>query len=216
MAKEPSSAEREAAAKQAAADKAAAQEKARKGKPVKHKGKSASAAKTPTATEAPAAKLSTPATPGGPSGIGTSVEANLTGSFESHKGAIPMPVAGRYTIVKRFGRQKHPTLPHVETNNSGIDLQTTPGAAVRAVFDGEVSAVFRPDGYNNVVVIRHGKYRTVYANLGSITVSTGQKIKAGQNIGTVFTDSNDSNRSILHFEIRNQRLKENPEAWLKR
>ena len=65
-------------------------------------------------------------------------------------------------------------------------------------------------------MIRHGKYMTVYANLGSITVSTGQKIKAGQNIGTVFTDSNDSNRSILHFEIRNQRLKENPESWLKR
>ncbi|MDE6528707.1 MAG: M23 family metallopeptidase, partial [Muribaculaceae bacterium] len=93
---------------------------------------------------------------------------------------------------------------------------TTPGAQVRCVFDGEVSAVFRPDGYNNVVVIRHGDYMTVYANLGSITVSTGQKIKAGQNIGTVYTDSNDGNRSILHFEIRHRREKENPELWLKR
>jgi murein DD-endopeptidase MepM/ murein hydrolase activator NlpD len=118
--------------------------------------------------------------------------------------------------VKRFGRQKHPTVPHIETTNSGIDMQTAPGAAVLAVFDGEVSAVFRPDGYNNVIVIRHGQYMTVYANLGSITVSTGQKVKAGQNLGTVYTDANDGNRSVLHFEIRNRREKEDPELWLKR
>ena len=137
-------------------------------------------------------------------------------NFGNCKGRLPFPVEGRYTIVKRFGRQKHPTLPHVETTNSGIDMQTSPGAPVRCVFDGEVSAVFRPDGYNNVVVVRHGEYMTVYANLGSITVSTGQKIKAGQSIGTVYTDANDGNRSILHFEIRHRRAKENPELWLKR
>ena len=58
-------------------------------------------------------------------------------------------------------------------------MATAAGASVRTVFDGEVSAVFRPDGYNNVVVIRHGRYMTVYANLGSLSVSTGQKVKAG-------------------------------------
>ena len=57
---------------------------------------------------------------------------------------------------------------------------------------------------------------TVYANLGSLSVSTGQKVKAGQSIGTVYTDPNDNNRSVLHFEIRNQRQKEDPELWLRR
>ena len=95
-------------------------------------------------------------------------------------------------------------------------MATAAGASVRSVFDGEVSAVFRPDGYNNVVVIRHGRYMTVYANLGTLSVSTGQKVKAGQQIGTVYADPNDDHRSVLHFEIRNQKQKENPELWLKK
>ena len=138
------------------------------------------------------------------------------GDFGSYKGRLPFPITGKYTIVKRFGRQKHPTLPHVEITNSGIDMATAAGASVRSVFDGEVSAVIRPDGYNNVVVIRHGRYMTVYANLGTLSVSTGQKVKAGQQIGTVYADPNDDHRSVLHFEIRNQKQKENPELWLKK
>ena len=136
--------------------------------------------------------------------------------FASLKGSLPFPITGRYTIVKRFGRQKHPSLPHVETDNAGIDLETSKGAAVRSVCDGEVSAVFRPNGYNTVVVIRHGSYMTVYANLASVSVSTGQKVKAGQNIGAVHSDPNDNGRSVLHFEVRNGRQKENPESWLRK
>jgi len=207
------------------ARKQAENEKRRKVKPVKHKGKNnrredadgraTSATETPSATAANAPTLKAPAS-AGESGIAHATAAPAGGDFEAWKGRIPFPVTGRYTIVKRFGRQKHPTLPHVETTNSGIDMQTEPGATVRCVFDGEVSAVFRTDGYNNVVVVKHGKYITVYANIGKIDVSTGQKIKAGAPIGTVYTDPNDGNRSILHFEVRHQRQKENPEAWLKR
>lgn len=203
-------AEKEAAKKAREAEKQAAREKARKGKPVKHQGKNNGRG----TVDAPAPTLKAPVAAGA-SAIAPKADMPVGTDFESYRGRLPFPVDGRYTIVKRFGRQKHPTLPHVETTNSGIDMQTTPGAAVRTVFDGEVSAVFRPDGYNNVVVIRHGHYMTVYANLGSITVSTGQKVKAGQAIGSVYTDANDGNRSILHFEIRNRRAKENPELWLK-
>ena len=131
------------------------------------------------------------------------------------KGRLPMPVSGKYIIVKTFGRQKHPTLPHVEINNSGIDIQTASGAQVKAVYGGEVSAVFRPDGYNHVVVLRHGDYLTVYANLGSISVSPGQTVSAGQTIGTVYVDPNDSNRSVLHFELRHGREKQDPALWLR-
>lgn len=213
-------AEREAAKRQAEADKQGAQAKARAGKPVKHKGKNnmggaALPASSSSTTEAAATRLAAPVATGASGIAATAVEADLGSDFEKARGRLPYPVSGRYTIVKGFGRQKHPTLPHVETNNSGIDMQTEPGATVRSVFDGEVSAVFRPDGYNTVVVIRHGRYMTVYANLGAISVSNGQKVKAGQAIGTVFTDTADANRSVLHFEIRNQRVKENPTAWLR-
>lgn len=213
-------AEKEAEKKAREAEKQAAKEKARKGKPVKHEGKNNGREAAGSTTETPALTGTAPTlkapVAAGASGVAPAMEVPVGNDFSNYRGRLPFPVEGRYTIVKRFGRQKHPTLPHVETTNSGIDMQTAPGASVRCVFDGEVSAVFRPDGYNNVVVIRHGEYMTVYANLGSLNVSTGQKIKAGQNIGTVYTDANDGNRSILHFEIRHRRAKENPELWLKR
>ncbi|MDE6153678.1 MAG: peptidoglycan DD-metalloendopeptidase family protein, partial [Muribaculaceae bacterium] len=92
-------------------------------------------------------------------------EANrkLTGTFESNKGKLPYPVSGQFTIVKKFGRQKHPRLPKVETNNPGIDIEASQGAPVHAVFNGEVSQIFKLAGYNNVIVLRHGDYVTVYA-----------------------------------------------------
>ena len=106
------------------------------------------------------------------------------------------------------------------TDNAGIDMETSSGAAVKSVFDGEVSAIFCPDGYNNVVLVRHGHYLTVYANLGTLAVRTGDKVKTGQKLGTVYVDAADNNRSILHFEIRNAAnaksvTKENPEVWLR-
>ncbi len=189
-----------------------------RGKGVKHKGKNNGrelAAETSAKTEGVAPTLNRPSA-AGPSGVAADAAAAGGSDFESLRGRLPFPVAGRYTIVKRFGRQKHPTLPHVETNNSGIDIETVSGTQAKAVCDGEISAVFRPDGYNNVVVVRHGRYMTVYANLGSLAVSTGQKIKAGQAIGSVYADPNDNGRSVLHFEVRNGRQKENPELWLRR
>lgn len=211
--------EREAEKKRLEAEKKAAREKAKNGKPVKHKGRNNGRGDVgvPETSPAPAGTAPVLTAPtGGTSGVAPTVSLPTGDDFGKYRGRLPFPVTGHYTIVKRFGRQKHPTLPHVETTNSGIDMATAAGAAVRCVFDGEVSAVFRPDGYNNVVVIRHGRYMTVYANLGTISVSTGQKIKAGETIGTVYSDPADANRSILHFEIRNQRQKENPEEWLKR
>lgn len=190
--------------------------KSKPAKPVKHDGKKdgkagASPGGEPASTAAP---LKTPDSAVEPVTASKTVATGV--DFSSLQGKLAFPVTGRCTIVRRFGRQKHPSLPHVETNNAGIDLETAKGAAVRSVYDGEVSAVFRPDGYNSVVVIRHGTYMTVYANLGSVSVSTGQKVKAGQNIGTVYSDPNDNGRSVLHFEIRKGREKENPELWLRR
>ena len=142
-------------------------------------------------------------------------ERTLSGSFESNKGNLLFPVPGKYRIVKPFGRQKHPELKYVETDNGGIDIEVPGGTTARAVFEGKVTGIFKPDGYNTVVLVRHGNYITVYANLASITVKPGQMVKTGETIGTIFADPDDDNNAILHFEIRKEREKLNPTLWVK-
>lgn len=139
----------------------------------------------------------------------------LSGSFEANKGRLLFPVAGNYKIVRRFGRQPHPTLRHVETDNSGIDIEVAKGSKARAVFAGKVSAIFRQDGFNSIVMIRHGKYITIYAGLASVSVKQGDNVSAGQPLGQIFSDPDDGNRTILHFELRNERQKLNPTAWVR-
>ena len=143
------------------------------------------------------------------------VERKLSGSFESNKGRLLFPVSGQYRIVRLFGRQQHPELKYVQTDNGGIDIESPAGTKARAVFDGKVSAVFRQDGFNTVVMVRHGNYLTIYVNLSEIYVSNGESVKAGQSIGKVFSDPEDDNRTILHFEVRKEREKLNPQLWVK-
>lgn len=136
----------------------------------------------------------------------------LTGSFESNKGRLLFPVAGRYSIVGNFGRSQHNELDHVQVDNSGIDIAVAPGTKARAVFDGTVSSIFFMDGFENIVMIRHGNYVTVYAGLSNITVKKGQKVQTGASIGTVATIDG---RTVLHFEVRKERAKLNPLQWVK-
>lgn len=153
-----------------------------------------------------------PATPAPPS---EAAMAKLTGSFGANKGKLPFPVTGRYTIVSNFGTNSHPELAKVQYDNLGIDIEATPGASARAVFDGYVSSIFRLDGYNNVVIVRHGEYLTVYAGLDNLTVRKGDKVSTGQKIGTIYSDPADDSRTILHFEIRQEKKKLNPVEWVR-
>lgn len=137
----------------------------------------------------------------------------MNGSFESNKGRLLFPVKGRYTIVKKFGRNKHPQLEHVETVNNGIDIGVSAGTSARCIFDGVVSAIFRQDGFGNIVMVRHGSYLSIYANLSSLSVHQGQKLTAGQEIGAVGQD--DSGRNVMHFELRRERNKLNPTEWVR-
>ena len=139
----------------------------------------------------------------------------LSGSFSANKGRLLFPVSGRYKIVRQFGRQPHPTQRHVITDNSGIDIEVPTGTSARAVFDGTVSAIFRQDGFNTIVMLRHGKYLTVYAGLSACNVRQGQHIKAGHLLGSIHSDPADDNRTILHFEVRDERQKLNPILWVK-
>ncbi len=142
-------------------------------------------------------------------------ERKLSGNFESNKGRLLFPVSGKYKIVKSFGRQRHPDLKYVQTNNSGIDIEVPSGGNARAVFDGKVSEIFRLPGFNNIVMVRHGSYLSIYANLSTITIKKGDTVKAGQELGRIYSDPDDDNRTILHFEIRKEKQKLDPEAWVK-
>lgn len=139
----------------------------------------------------------------------------MSGSFEANKGKMPMPVTGKCAIVSHFGLNSHPDVSNIKINNSGIDIEASQGAAARAVFDGVVSSVFRVSGYQNVVMLRHGNYLTVYAGIDTLAVKKGDKVKAGQSLGTVYADSDDNGRCVLHFEVRRERAKLNPEEWLR-
>ncbi|MDE6715474.1 MAG: peptidoglycan DD-metalloendopeptidase family protein, partial [Muribaculaceae bacterium] len=139
----------------------------------------------------------------------------LSGTFEQNKGKLPMPVTGKGIIVKHFGRQRHDQLKNVETNNGGIDIETSSDSRARAIFEGKVSGVFQTSDFNNVVMVRHGEYLTIYVNIAGVNVKSGQEVKTGDIIGTIFSDPNDDNRTVLHFEIRHEVEKLNPELWLK-
>jgi murein hydrolase activator len=136
--------------------------------------------------------------------------------FAAAQGKLMFPVTGSHRIISHFGRHSHPELRYVQTENSGIDILCEQGAQARAVFAGHISAIFSQDGFNTVVMVRHGEYLTIYVNLTQIFVRTGQAVTAGQALGKIYTDSDDGNRTVLHFEVRKEREKLNPELWLGR
>ena len=144
----------------------------------------------------------------------TKEEKRLSDNFAGNQGRLPYPVAGRHTVVAAFGEQQHQELKYVRTNNSGIDIQSDAGADARAVFNGEVTRVFVVPGYNNSVIIRHGNYLTVYSNLSQVYVKAGDKVSTRQAIGKIFTDTEDGNATILHFQLWKEKTKLNPSAWL--
>jgi septal ring factor EnvC (AmiA/AmiB activator) len=112
---------------------------------------------------------------------------NLSKDFAANKGKLPMPVTGASTIVGNFGTKRHSEW-NVTTNSNGVDIQAERGADIRAVFDGEVSKVFSFPGSNTCVIVRHGDYYTFYANIYDLYVKQGDKVKAGQSLGRIFTD----------------------------
>ncbi|HSM46327.1 MAG TPA: peptidoglycan DD-metalloendopeptidase family protein [Draconibacterium sp.] len=152
----------------------------------------------------------------GTTGFSLTPEQKLVGdNFAQNKKRLPWPVE-RGVITEHFGINQHPVLANVQTRNNGISIATEAGAKVRAIFNGEVSRVFGIAGGNTAVIIRHGKYLTVYSNLREVTVKMGDKVTTKQTIGTVFTDAEDGNKSILKFQIWLENQKLNPEDWIGR
>ncbi|MDH4471433.1 MAG: peptidoglycan DD-metalloendopeptidase family protein [Fluviicola sp.] len=137
-------------------------------------------------------------------------------NFESNRGKLPWPVA-KGTITEGYGKNPHPTMANVYTNNNGIDIGAPKNAQVRAVFEGEVTSVLNIPGAGKVVIIKHGNYRTVYSNLQDTYVSVGSKVTTKQTIGSLLPDGEGS-LSTSHFEIHQivdgALVKMNPTLWL--
>lgn len=140
---------------------------------------------------------------------------NLTAGFEAQKGKLQMPVTGNASIVSNFGRRTHTEFSRVEVQNNGIDIEAAAGAKARAVFDGTVTMVIVMDGFQNVVLVRHGEYLTVYAGLQDLDVRKGDTVRAGQSLGTIYTIPGDDHGTRLHFEVRHEKQKLDPRQWLR-
>ena len=144
----------------------------------------------------------------------TKEEKQLSDNFANNKGKLPYPVTGSHFIVSPFGEQQHQDLKYVRTNNNGIDIQTTSGAEAIAVFKGEVTRIFTIPGYNHSVIVRHGNYLTVYSNLSQVYVKAGDHVSTKQSIGKIYSDPDNGNATILHFQLWKEKTKLNPAPWL--
>lgn len=141
-------------------------------------------------------------------------EAGTASTFESLKGRLPRPVAGTFNVTGRFGRHPLPSLPNVEYDNPGIDVECAKGAQAQAIYPGRVSGVYMLPGYGTVVIVSHGSYYTVYGNLSAASVKVGDQVSQGQRIGTLATDPDNDSRSSIHFEVWHNRVKLNPLDWI--
>lgn len=135
----------------------------------------------------------------------------LSDSFAGNKNKLFWPVTAGF-ISQKFGTHPHPVYKNIIVNNNGVDIQTNENEEIRAVFDGEVKNVAFIPGMNNVVMVQHGEYFTVYAKLKTVDVKKGEKVTAKQSLGVVYTDRDGT--SEIQFQVWKNNNKLNPEQWL--
>ena len=134
----------------------------------------------------------------------------MAANFASNRGSLPWPVDNGNVSIP-FGTSR---VEGLSMDNPGITISTpNAGATVKAVFDGEVSAVSNT-GDGMMVMIRHGKYFTVYSNLSSANVSRGTVVKRGQAIGRS-GPADDGGGGQIDFLMMVESQKVNPEPWLR-
>ena len=138
----------------------------------------------------------------------------MSGSFLNNKKKLPMPITGPYLVVENFGVKNAVSgKGNVPINTGGITIEGSKGAQARCIFDGKVTAVLDTGNYT-FVLVRHGKYISVYCNLDNVRVSGGEDIKAGDIIGDIAVDAKEGNPRML-FQLRQEKTKLNPAEWLK-
>lgn len=126
------------------------------------------------------------------------------------RGTLRWPVAG--PVRTTFGRHKHPKF-ETYTIHNGIEIAAAADTPVGAVHEGTVvfADLFR--GYGLMVVLDHGdKHHTLYAHLAEARVAPGQRVAAGELIGTV--GATGLGGAGLYFEVRREGRPQDPVEWL--
>jgi septal ring factor EnvC (AmiA/AmiB activator) len=144
----------------------------------------------------------------------TEADKAMSGSFEANRGKLPWPVDQGY-VCTHFGKYDIEGTK-IKGENGGVTICTAqPGVNVKSVFDGVVEYIFNIED-NKAVMIRHGKYFTVYSNLTAINVTKGSNVKTGQSIGKVGADEDDNQGGKLEFVLMLESKNVNPELWLRK
>lgn len=136
----------------------------------------------------------------------------LSKDFASNKGLLPWPILTG-SIIRGYGQQESTLLKGIKTSSEGVDIAAKKNSVVRSIFNGKVTKIARIPGGNDVVIIRHGDYLTLYSNLHELIINVGDEVKAGQAIGTLYSEKN-TEQGVLHFEIWREFQSQNPKLWL--
>ena len=136
----------------------------------------------------------------------------LAKKFESNKGKLPWPVKSGL-VVRRFGKQAHPTLRGITITSSGLHIATDRGQTAQSVFNGKVLAIQVLTGGKKAILIQHGNYITTYNNLETLTVNKGDEVTTGQVLGKIFTNKI-SGKTTLIFVLHKETQRQNPSSWL--
>ena len=141
----------------------------------------------------------------------TPEEKLISDDFAKNRGKLPWPVEQGF-VSEKFGVNVHPVFKQVKLNNAGITITTSRNADVRAVFKGVVTEIMFIPGDNNVVIVRHGNYLTVYSNLVEIFIKKGDTVNVKQKIGKLAVSS--GNNSTLNFQVWRDKDNLDPQLWL--
>jgi len=134
----------------------------------------------------------------------------ISTKFGENKGRLPWPVK-RGVVTYNFGLHQHPVLKEVTEKKNGIGITTTEGSFARSIFDGTVTNILPLSTNNYAIIIKHGEYLTVYVNIKEIMVSVGQKIKAKQELGVIYTKDH---KTILELQVWKGAKLQNPKYWI--
>lgn len=136
----------------------------------------------------------------------------LAAKFELNKGKLPWPIQ-QGLVVRKFGKQPHPTFPGIIVNGTGLHIATSKGSVAEAIFNGEVLNVLVSSGGTKNVMVKHGNYITSYNNLETAFVKKGDVIQRGQSLGKIFTDKI-TGKTTLVFVLLKNTVKLDPAAWM--
>ena len=131
--------------------------------------------------------------------------------LRAFRGEIDWPTNGR--ILSRFGEQR-PARFGTSTLRNGLEIEAVDGAPVRAVHDGRVAFADVFAGFGQLVIVDHGGLAfSLYGYLGSMTVTKGSTVAAGQTVGV--SGRAPAGHAAVYFELRIDGHPVDPLQWLK-